>query len=372
VNGAGHAIAIAGGLLAPLLGTAVGLVLLAIALWIRERRRRPMHPVPAGHRPEITLPHREAFELHHNALSLCSMKTRVCLAELGIPYRSHAVDLIETGRYENLRPAFLRVNPAGTVPVLVHEGHPVYESHEQIRHLARHAPGDGVALLPESTALRAEMERWIDRSSLAGDPVTTGAASAASAVAGLTVPLFAAMIDRVPAWRILEGLLFHFDRRRPVLFLVLKAAGLWRLHHLRPLVAALARSRAQLAAHLDALEERLADGHGPWLLGADFTLADVSWLVIFERLVQADVLHVFVGDGRRPRCEAYWERLRGRPAYDAAILDHAHPAVVRGTERLRRCKAARPALREALEGRALEPLGGSAAGEEPAPPRTRP
>ena len=24
------------------------------------------------------------------------------------------------------------VNPAGTVPVLIHNGHPVYESHEQI------------------------------------------------------------------------------------------------------------------------------------------------------------------------------------------------------------------------------------------------
>ena len=24
------------------------------------------------------------------------------------------------------------VNPAGTVPVLVHQGHPVYESHEQV------------------------------------------------------------------------------------------------------------------------------------------------------------------------------------------------------------------------------------------------
>ena len=29
------------------------------------------------------------------------------------------------------------VNPAGTVPVLVHNGHPVYESHEQILYIDR-------------------------------------------------------------------------------------------------------------------------------------------------------------------------------------------------------------------------------------------
>jgi hypothetical protein len=29
-------------------------------------------------------------------------------------------------------PTFLNINPAGTVPVLVHKEHPIYESHEQI------------------------------------------------------------------------------------------------------------------------------------------------------------------------------------------------------------------------------------------------
>jgi hypothetical protein len=76
----------------------------------------------------------------------------------------------------------------------------------------------------------------------------------------------------------------------------------------------------------------------------------VSWLVIFERLAQADCLQVFVGGDRRPECAAYWERLTGRPGYRHAILDHAHPTVVRGTERLRAAKAADPALRDALEG----------------------
>ena len=76
----------------------------------------------------------------------------------------------------------------------------------------------------------------------------------------------------------------------------------------------------------------------------------MSWLVIFERLAQADCLHVFVGEDLRPECAAYWEWLKERPAYRAAILEHGHPTIDHGTRRLKQAKAADPELRIALEG----------------------
>ena len=319
-------------------------------LFARESARRRRHAVPPGYRPEIELPFDQDFELYHNAFSLCSMKTRLCLAELGVPYASHPIDLIETGSYQNIRPKLLRVNPAGTVPVLVHKGHPIYESHEQIRYAAAHAAPGSPRLVPDDPALREAMERWVDRSSITGDPLNEGDKSAGNAVPGLTLPIFAAMIEDIPTWRILEGLLFHFDKRRPLLFLVLKALGVRRLGRLGPALAALGKSRRQMAQHLDALEAQLLETGGPFLLGEFFTLADVGWLVILERLVQVDALHVFVGGGKRPACAAYWERLQQRPAYRAAITRHAHPTVTRGQERLRAAKAADPALRTLLEG----------------------
>jgi glutathione S-transferase len=194
------------------------------------------------------------------------------------------------------------------------------------------------------------MERWIDRSSITGDPLHEGDASAGNAIPGLTLPLFAAMIDRIPSWRILEGLLFHFDKRRPLVFLVLKLRGLAKLARIAPAMRVLERSRRQMHDHLDALEAQLRATGGPWILGGSFSLADVSWLVIFERLAQADGLEVFAGGGRRPACARYWERLKKRPSYAAAVLGHAHPTVTAGTERLRQAKAADPALRTALEG----------------------
>ena len=46
--------------------------------------------------------------------------------------------LPSSGGWETKMPDYLsNVNPAGTVPVLVHNGHPVYESHEQILYIDR-------------------------------------------------------------------------------------------------------------------------------------------------------------------------------------------------------------------------------------------
>ncbi len=318
--------------------------------WFVENARRKTYPVSAGHHPEIQLPFEEEFELYHNALSLCSMKTRVCLSELRIQHKSHHIDLIETGSYENIRPSFLAVNPGGTVPVLVHNGHPVYESHEQIRYAAEHAPAGAPNLVPEDPDQRERMDEWIDRSSIGHDPINHGDESAGNAIPGLTLPIFSAMIDRIATWKIIEGALSHFDKIRPAVFLLLKVTGLERLGKLSPAMKVYARSRKQMGDHLDALEEQLREGGGPWILGDLFSLADVSWLVIFERLRQVDSLPVFLGKGERPKCNGYWERLQKRPSYQQAIVEHSHPTIEYGTRRLIEAKAKYPSLRLALDG----------------------
>ncbi|MCP3986931.1 MAG: glutathione S-transferase family protein [bacterium] len=329
------------------------LVLVVVAAgvvwWAWENAHRKTHPVAAGHHAGIELPHEQEFELYHNALSLCSKKARVCLAELGLPYKSHPIDLIETGSYENLSRQFLSVNPAGTVPVLVHEGHPIYESHEQIRYAADHAPSGSPVLVPDDPELRDEMQTWVDCSSIIGDPIAESDKSAGNAVPGLTLPLFSSMITEIPYTKILEGLLFHIDRRRPLIFLAFKARGLDRLPDLGPLMKINARARRHMHEHLDRLEAQLVKRGGPWILGDLYSLADVSWMVIFDRLVEADAVHVFLGDGKRPAVSAYWERLQKRPSYSDAIEGHRHPTVARATARLRERKHAIPALRAALE-----------------------
>lgn len=322
------------------------------AWYLWERGKRYTEAMPGGLCTEFTVDHEEEFELYHNALSLCSKKLRVCLDELGIPYRRHHIDLIETGRYENIGSAFLAVNPGGTLPVLVHNGHPVYESHEQIRYAADRAPLGGPELVPIDAQTESTMQVWVDCASIVGDnPIDNADKTAGCAIPGLTVPLFASMIEGVSYSNILEGLLFHRLRQRPLAFLALKFTGLARLDKLKPAMRIVRSCVRHMHTHLDALELQLERSGGPWITGPQFTLADVSWIPIFERLRECDYEALYLGDGRRPLTRAYWQRLRGRASYASAIANHGHPAIERGLARLRQAKRDRPALAQALEGR---------------------
>ncbi len=325
----------------------------ALVWYLVERSRRRTAPMAGGLHEDITLPHHQEWELHHNSFSLCSKKLRVCLAELGLDYRSHPVDLIETGSYENVSRRFLAVNPAGLVPVLVHRGHPIYESHDEIVYAARHAGERGRELLPEDAETRALVEHWVDVASLVGaDPMRGTDRRAGNCIPGLTVPLFATMVRYIPYHRFLEGLLFHPQRRRPLMLGMLKLCGIHRLPRLAPAMQLIRRSRRHMATHLDTLGERLAKCGGPWIVGERFTLADVSWVVILDRLAEADWDHHFWGDGRRPAVAAYWQRLQQRPSYEAAIARQRCQTLLEGAADVKAAKRSDPRLRAALEGAA--------------------
>ncbi|MBX3027794.1 glutathione S-transferase family protein [bacterium] len=309
----------------------------------------PGLPPSGGLHPEITLPHEAEWELYHNSFSLCSKKVRVCLAELGLAYRSRPIHLIETGAYENVSRAFLAINPAGTVPVLVHQGHPVYESHEQISYAARHGARGG-ELLATDPDTRALVERWVDCASLVGDATTGTDRRAGHCVPGLTFPLFATMVRHIPYREIARGLLTHPNKERPLFFGLLKLRTVRGLPRIRPAMRLLRRSRDDMGGHLDALGRHLEAQRGPWIAGDRFTLADVSWVVILDRLAEADWAEHFWGNGRRPTIAAYWERLRARPSFTAAIDAVRSPVTLRGIADLAAAKRDDPALRTALEG----------------------
>ena len=330
------------------LGIAVGVPL---AAFLVERRRRRTSAMAGGLHEDIALPHTTEWELYHNSFSLCSKKLRVCMEELGLPYTSHPIELIETGAYENVSRHFLAVNPAGLVPVLVHRGHPIYESHEEIVYAAQHAGERGRELLGMAGDNAAQIEHWKDLASLVGDDPTRGTEQRAGhCVPGLTVPIFATMCQYVPFSRFVEGLLFHPQKRRPVILGLLKLVGIQRIPKLPPAMGLITRSRRDMDTHLDALEKHLADCGGPWLAGDRFTLADVSWIVILDRIVEVDWEAYFWSSGKRPHVAAYWDRLRSRPSYAKAILEARCETLERGIADVKRAKDENPELRAALEG----------------------
>ena len=80
------------------------------------------------------------------------------------------------------------------------------------------------------------------------------------------------------------------------------------------------------------------------------TLADISWLVVLERIRQGDNEEAFLHPQLRPHCARYWEKLQGRRAYREAIREFGHPNIDHAHRRLREAKAANPRLRRLLEG----------------------
>ena len=179
---------------------AYGLLVLLVGLlgWFwYEKRQRVTHPMAGGIHRDVVLPHAAEYELYHNDFSLCSKKVRVGMAEAGLDYVSHHIELIENGSYQTIGRDFLEVNPAGILPVLVHDGHPVYESHDILSYLAEQSPD--YRLVPEDAERASVMQHWKNSASIVGDdPASDMRSSAAACVSVLTLPLFAATIESIP------------------------------------------------------------------------------------------------------------------------------------------------------------------------------
>jgi len=103
-------------------------LMLALIAYVREKVQRRTRPVSGGKQSDVDLPYEKDIELYANPFSHCSRKVTLAMEEYELDYAYHNVHLIETGWYETISRAFLAINPSGLVPVLVHEGTPVYES----------------------------------------------------------------------------------------------------------------------------------------------------------------------------------------------------------------------------------------------------
>jgi len=134
----------------------------------------------------------------------------------------------------------------------------------------------------------------------------------------------------------------------------LKLAGLKRFPKVGKVMQLLKASRAAMHEHLDAFEKQLSRSGGPWILGEQFTLADVGFMAIFERLREADWIDYFLGNEQRPQVSAYWKRLQQRPSYQAALGNHVDEIAAKGLADLVAAKRDDPLLREALVGTVSE------------------
>lgn len=102
-----------------------------------------------------------AIELYQTAHSTCSQKVRITLAEKGIGERGKdwVEREIDLGKFEQLEPEYLKLNPNGVVPTFVHDGEVMIESSAILEYLEEVFPEPPLA--PDDAVGRARMRAWM-------------------------------------------------------------------------------------------------------------------------------------------------------------------------------------------------------------------
>jgi len=239
------------------------------------------------------------LELYHYGLSVCAHKVRFALAEKGLAWTSRIVDL---HKGEQFSPAYLKLNPSGVVPTLVHDGMPVIESTVINEYLDDAYPDR--PLRPSAALARMSMRLWakrIDDAIHAACGTLTIAAASRVRLAkihaqGLTVDEYVAQIPDAK----------RRARQREVLTHGMRAEGVL------PAFQA-------YTAFLSDMEATL--GHWHYLAGEEISLADID---LFPYVLRLDMLGMSAAFAERPALLRWYDGLRSRPALQA-ITDYIHP-----------------------------------------------
>ncbi|KVD07697.1 glutathione S-transferase [Burkholderia ubonensis] len=183
------------------------------------------------------------------------------LKELDADFEFISVNLLEG---EHKRPEFLRLNPAGKVPVLVDGDLVIPESAAIVLYLADKYPQK--ALLPVDLAARAQAYRWV---------------------------MFAVTELEQPLWRITRHtMLYPPDKRLP---------------------ADIALAREDFV-NMAAILDRHLDGRA-FIVGDALTVADCVTAYLIDWANELKLIDAF------PQLQAYLERLYARPNAPQRIAD---------------------------------------------------
>lgn len=244
--------------------------------------------------------------------SHCSQKVRLALAEKQVPYTNRFVDI--EMRLQNFEPWYMKLNPKGVVPTLIHGERVVTDSAHIIRYIDE--AFEGPPLVPGDPAERESMQRWIDEQDrLRIRELTFGTMKGALgfALRKVSMPRRKAKLQRL-------------GNANPDLAKLYEAKiedlGQWRASITSE--AEVAGIRRQLEDVLGHVDEQL--GKTRYLACDSYSLADVAWTCIFARLTMLGLSASLWEKTRFPLVKAYYEDLRSRPSFAAAEIWEGPPS----------------------------------------------
>ena len=251
------------------------------------------------------------LELYCASGSLCSQKVKLVLAEKKLPWKGHLLNLLT---FENLQPSYMNLNPKGVVPTLIHDGQVINDSAVIIQYLDDQFPHP--PLTPAASAQKALMQRWINwQNQLPMREVMYGS------YRGLTGLVLRRSVQ------IKQKLLPQLIEAHPK-FQAQYAAKLADVEQWNFTLQdrrAIASLNSKIEPMLTRVEAQLAQTE--WLCGGNYSLADVVWTAVLNRLEELAFGHLWAEDAR-PALRAYLNRLKSRPSFKLAIEQDAMPLPV--------------------------------------------
>src|SRR5215472_6319554 len=232
--------------------------------------------------------------LHHGLRSSASRRVRLCLEEKGLTYESHVVDM---AKMEHHSPEYLKINPLGVIPTLIHDGRPLHESGTICEYLDETFPDP--PLRPDSPYERAQMRNWVrDIDALIGNLIVFNWRHHLQKVAEKwTDEELAEKMKNIPSEERQEAWLRV--ARKPYTEEERGAA------------------RAKLVILLDKMEDSLAPSG--WLVGKTYSIADIA-AVPFVKRIDEEIAPDQVSEKRHPRVTDWWARIQARPAFTRANI----------------------------------------------------
>jgi len=255
------------------------------------------------------------LELYNFAQSTCSLKVRVCLAEKQLAWTDRR---LVSKNHDHLSDWYLKLNPNGVVPTLVHDGVPIIESSVIAQYLDDAFPE--ISLSPADPVGLAEMRSWL----VFVDQVPTPAVRYPSFQYGGLLLKFQAMTAEEFA---------ENARKRP-----LKAAFYERMGQNGFPDEDIDRALGDIGKTALRMDGMLDKNGGPWLLGARLTLADVCVAPLLDRM--EDLGFAYLWNEAFPRVSDWLHRIQQRPAYREAYyegsrLSEIYPQLGLGRDRVR-------------------------------------
>ncbi|XP_043960726.1 ganglioside-induced differentiation-associated protein 1 [Gambusia affinis] len=274
--------------------------------------------------------------LYHWTQSFNSQKVRLAIAEKGLSCEEYDVSLPLS---EHNEPWFMRLNPAGEVPVLVHNDKVICDPTQIIDYLEDNFSYEGTPkLVPEESSryyLRVQHYRELV-DSLPMDAYTHGCILHPEITADSHIPAYAASSIRTQIGNT-QTELAKLAEQNPELkdAYVAKQRRLKsklfdhdNMKYLKKLLDELESVMDQVETELQRrAEETPEEGKPSWLCGDFFSIADVSLAVTLHRLKFLGLSRRYWGNGSRVNVETYYERVVERPAF-RRVLGHVNNILI--------------------------------------------